>query len=84
MAEDRRKKLASLDDESRSSKIFFVCVYDIGGCHIRQRYLGLKNQIELQKNLGVFDKRAHSRCKMPERLPAGMAGTRWDIKILTI
>jgi hypothetical protein len=84
MAEDRRKKLTALGAESRSSKIFFVCVYDIGGCQIRQRHLGLKNQTELQKNLGVFDKRAHSRCKMPERMPAERAGIRWDFKILTL
>ena len=31
MAEGRRKKLAALGAESRSSKIFIVCVYDIGG-----------------------------------------------------
>jgi hypothetical protein len=34
MAEERRKKLAALVAENRSSKIFFVCAYDIGGCHI--------------------------------------------------
>jgi len=37
MAEERRKKLAALGAENRSSKIFFVCVYDIGGYHIHIR-----------------------------------------------
>jgi hypothetical protein len=35
MAEDKRKKLAALGAESRSSIIFIACVYDIGGCHIK-------------------------------------------------
>ena len=35
MAEERRKKLAALGAESRSSEIFIACVYDIGGCHLR-------------------------------------------------
>jgi hypothetical protein len=34
MAEERRKKLAALGAEKRSSKIFIACVYDIGGCQI--------------------------------------------------
>jgi hypothetical protein len=42
MAEERRKKLAAFGAESRSSNIFIACVYDIDGCYVRYRHLGLK------------------------------------------